>query len=63
MYDSVHVFATGLTAMDTVQALRPTNLSCDLEKPFDGGLSLYNYINSVSSLILNLGSQWNELIN
>lgn len=48
MYDSVHVFAKGLAALDRSHVLRPMNLSCDLEQPWDDGLSLYNYINSVS---------------
>lgn len=28
-------------------SLRSSNLSCDLERPWDDGLSLYNYINTV----------------
>lgn len=47
MYDSVHVFVHGLAALDRSHLLRPTNLSCELEQPWDDGLSLYNYINSV----------------
>ncbi|KAG8321976.1 Glutamate receptor ionotropic, kainate 1 [Homalodisca vitripennis] len=46
MYDSVHVFAKGLAALDRSHVLRPVNLSCELEQPWDDGLSLYNYINS-----------------
>lgn len=49
MYDSVHVFAKGLSALDRSHVLKPANLSCDLEQPWDDGLSLYNYINSVSN--------------
>ncbi|KAJ1521477.1 hypothetical protein ONE63_003145 [Megalurothrips usitatus] len=30
-------------------ALRSSNLSCDLEKPWDDGLSLYNYINTATT--------------
>ncbi|KAJ9587714.1 hypothetical protein L9F63_018865, partial [Diploptera punctata] len=52
MYDSVHVFAKGLASLDRGHVLRPTNLSCEQEQPWDDGLSLYNYINSVSSNII-----------
>ncbi|XP_072156450.1 glutamate receptor ionotropic, kainate 2 isoform X2 [Bemisia tabaci] len=45
MYDSVHVFAKGLSGLNE---LAPVNLSCDLETPWKNGLSLYNYINSAS---------------
>ncbi|KAK6633919.1 hypothetical protein RUM44_004526 [Polyplax serrata] len=47
MYDSVHVFASGLAAMDRSYSLKPANLSCDLEKPWDNGIRLYNFLNSV----------------
>ncbi|XP_068994312.1 glutamate receptor ionotropic, kainate 2 isoform X10 [Neodiprion pinetum] len=47
MYDSVQVFAVGLRTLEQSHALRPANLSCELEHPWDGGLSLINYINSV----------------
>ncbi|XP_034245115.1 glutamate receptor ionotropic, kainate 2-like [Thrips palmi] len=30
-------------------SLRSSNLSCDLERPWDDGLSLYNYINTAST--------------
>lgn len=50
MYDSVLVFAVGLRTLDQSHALRPVNISCELEHPWDGGLSLTNYINSVSFL-------------
>jgi len=49
MYDSVQVFAVGLRTLEQSHALRPANISCELEHPWDGGLSLTNYINSVSS--------------
>jgi hypothetical protein len=49
MFDSVHVFARGLAALDQGHVLRPANLSCELEQPWDDGLSLYNYINAVST--------------
>ncbi|XP_024885054.1 glutamate receptor ionotropic, kainate 2-like isoform X3 [Temnothorax curvispinosus] len=47
MYDSVQVFAVGLRTLEQSHALRPANISCELEHPWDGGLSLTNYINSV----------------
>lgn len=30
-------------------SIKPMNLSCDVEKPWDDGLSLYNYLDSVVS--------------
>ncbi|XP_050478218.1 glutamate receptor ionotropic, kainate 2-like isoform X8 [Bombus huntii] len=47
MYDSVQVFAVGLRTLEQSHALRPANISCEMEHPWDGGLSLINYINSV----------------
>ncbi|XP_053978309.1 glutamate receptor ionotropic, kainate 2-like isoform X2 [Hylaeus volcanicus] len=47
MYDSVQVFAAGLMTLEQSHALRPANISCEMEHPWDGGLSLINYINSV----------------
>ncbi|XP_030751505.1 glutamate receptor ionotropic, kainate 2 [Sitophilus oryzae] len=47
VYDSVYVFAKGLANMDSI---KPTNLSCDVEKPWNDGLSLYNYLDAVSDL-------------
>ncbi|XP_025261834.1 glutamate receptor ionotropic, kainate 2 isoform X2 [Camponotus floridanus] len=47
IYDSVQVFAVGLRTLEQSHALRPANISCELEHPWDGGLSLINYINSV----------------
>lgn len=47
VYDSVQVFAHGLAALDRSHDLRPANLSCEKEEPWDDGLSLYNYINAV----------------
>ncbi|XP_026670138.1 glutamate receptor ionotropic, kainate 2-like isoform X3 [Ceratina calcarata] len=47
MYDSVQVFAVGLRTLELSHALRPANISCELERSWDGGLSLINYINSV----------------
>lgn len=49
MFDSVYVFAKGLAAMDSGHSIKPVNLSCDLERPWDDGLSLYNYIDAVVS--------------
>lgn len=47
MYDSVYVFANGLAAMDSGHTIKPVNLSCEQEKPWDDGLSLYNYLDTV----------------
>ncbi|XP_023314977.1 glutamate receptor ionotropic, kainate 2-like isoform X5 [Trichogramma pretiosum] len=47
MYDSVQAFAVGLRTLEHSHSLRPMNISCELEHPWDGGLSLINYINSV----------------
>jgi hypothetical protein len=49
MYDSVYVFAKGLSDMNYNYSIKPMNLSCDVEKPWDDGLSLYNYLDSVVS--------------
>ncbi|XP_072394933.1 glutamate receptor ionotropic, kainate 2 [Diabrotica undecimpunctata] len=46
MFDSVYVFAKGLSGMENGHSIRPTNLSCDIEKPWDDGLTLYDYIDS-----------------
>ncbi|CAD6226416.1 GSCOCG00005812001-RA-CDS [Cotesia congregata] len=50
VYDSVQVFAHGLASLDRSHVLRPMNLSCEKEEPWDDGLSLYNYINTVSTV-------------
>ncbi|XP_075217628.1 glutamate receptor ionotropic, kainate 2-like isoform X11 [Lycorma delicatula] len=47
MYDSVLVFAIGLQTLEQSHALVPANVSCEAETPWDGGLSLINYINAV----------------
>ncbi|XP_073985733.1 glutamate receptor ionotropic, kainate 2-like isoform X2 [Rhodnius prolixus] len=47
MYDSVIVFAIGLQTLEQSHPLSLANVSCALEHPWDGGLSLINYINSV----------------
>ncbi|XP_065350067.1 glutamate receptor ionotropic, kainate 2 isoform X1 [Cloeon dipterum] len=48
MFDSVYVFAKGLAALDQGHVLKPANLSCELEHPWEDGLSLYNYLNTAS---------------
>ncbi|CAB3367849.1 Hypothetical predicted protein [Cloeon dipterum] len=48
MFDSVHVFAIGLQTLEQSHTLRISNVSCEDELPWDGGLSLINYINSAS---------------
>lgn len=45
---------------ETSYVLRPRNLSCELEHPWDDGLSLYNFINSVSLHGLTGNIQFNE---
>nr|XP_053636465.1 glutamate receptor ionotropic, kainate 2-like isoform X4 [Cherax quadricarinatus] len=47
IYDSVHVFALGLQALERSTTLKVANLSCDHELPWGDGSSLFNYINSV----------------
>uniref|UniRef100_T1HDC2 Uncharacterized protein n=1 Tax=Rhodnius prolixus TaxID=13249 RepID=T1HDC2_RHOPR len=51
MYDSVIVFAIGLQTLEQSHPLSLANVSCALEHPWDGGLSLINYINSVNSIL------------
>ncbi|XP_017467765.1 PREDICTED: glutamate receptor ionotropic, kainate 2-like isoform X2 [Rhagoletis zephyria] len=46
-YDSVYIFAIGLKTLEQSHALRISNVSCEDETPWEGGLSLINYINSV----------------
>ncbi|XP_025161126.1 glutamate receptor ionotropic, kainate 2 isoform X2 [Harpegnathos saltator] len=46
VYDSVQVFVHGLAALDRSYDLRPANLSCEKEEPWNDGLSLYKYINA-----------------
>lgn len=48
MFDAIYAFAAGLTSIDQSQNLKPTNLSCELEYPWNDGLALYNHINSIS---------------
>ncbi|XP_033250265.1 glutamate receptor ionotropic, kainate 2 isoform X2 [Drosophila miranda] len=47
MYDSVYVFAIGLQTLEQSHTLYLSNLTCDDEIPWNGGLSLINYINAV----------------
>lgn len=51
MYDAVHIFAIGLQTLEQSHTLRLSNISCADEKPWDGGLSLINYINAVSTFL------------
>ncbi|XP_046392460.1 glutamate receptor ionotropic, kainate 2 isoform X3 [Ischnura elegans] len=60
MFDSVHAFARGLAALDRSHVLRPANLSCELEQPWDDGLSLYNYINAAGLHGLTGHIEFNE---
>ncbi|CAH1712738.1 unnamed protein product [Chironomus riparius] len=48
MFDAVTVYANGLSALDRSHKLKLVNLSCDLEQPWNDGLSLYNYLDSAS---------------
>jgi hypothetical protein len=57
MFDSVHVFAVGLQMLEQSHTLRLSNVSCEEELPWDGGLSLINYINSVR-VALALQRRW-----
>ncbi|XP_044736888.1 glutamate receptor ionotropic, kainate 2 [Chrysoperla carnea] len=60
MFDTVYVFAAGLGALDSGHILRPSNLSCDLETPWNDGLSLYNYIDSAGANGLTGHIEFNE---
>ncbi|XP_011303627.1 glutamate receptor ionotropic, kainate 1 isoform X6 [Fopius arisanus] len=60
VYDSVQVFAHGLASLDRSHVLRPMNLSCDKEEPWDDGLSLYNYINAAGIHGLTGHIEFNE---
>lgn len=48
IYDSIFVFAIGLQTLEQSHTLRLSNISCADEIPWDGGLSLINYMNTVS---------------
>ncbi|CAL7934351.1 unnamed protein product [Xylocopa violacea] len=60
VYDSVQVFAHGLAALDSSHDLRPANLSCEKEEPWDDGVSLYNYINAAGLHGLTGHIEFNE---
>ncbi|XP_044594046.1 glutamate receptor ionotropic, kainate 2 isoform X6 [Cotesia glomerata] len=60
VYDSVQVFAHGLASLDRSHVLRPMNLSCEKEEPWDDGLSLYNYINTAGLNGLTGRIEFNE---
>ncbi|CAH1408163.1 unnamed protein product [Nezara viridula] len=49
MYDSVVVFVIGLQTLEQSHPLSLANVSCASEMPWDGGLSLINYINAVET--------------
>ncbi|KMZ07267.1 uncharacterized protein Dsimw501_GD26904 [Drosophila simulans] len=49
MFDSVYVFAIGLQTLEQSHSLTLSNISCEDENSWDGGLSLINYLNAVSS--------------
>lgn len=53
IYDSVYVFAIALQALEQSHKLRISNVSCTAETPWNGGLSLVNYINGVSNDMRN----------
>ncbi|XP_015787527.1 glutamate receptor ionotropic, kainate 2-like [Tetranychus urticae] len=46
MFDSVYAFARGLQALGRGTTLRPSNVSCNEEKPWVDGSSLFNYVNA-----------------
>ncbi|KAG5677547.1 hypothetical protein PVAND_007299 [Polypedilum vanderplanki] len=48
MFDAITVYAHGLSSLDRSHKLKLVNLSCDLEQPWNDGLSLYNYLDSAS---------------
>ncbi|KNC29125.1 hypothetical protein FF38_05452 [Lucilia cuprina] len=47
VFDSVNIFAVGLQTLEQSYTLRLKNMTCSEAEPWDGGLSLINYINSV----------------
>ncbi|KAH8252383.1 hypothetical protein KR038_000242, partial [Drosophila bunnanda] len=47
MFDSVFVFAMGLQTLEQSHILDLYNVTCDKEIPWNGGLSLINYLNAV----------------
>ncbi|XP_043863079.1 uncharacterized protein LOC6585822 isoform X8 [Drosophila mojavensis] len=48
MFDSVYAFAHGLKQLDSSHTLTFKNLSCNSDRVWSDGLSLYNYINSAA---------------
>ncbi|XP_017853597.1 glutamate receptor ionotropic, kainate 2 isoform X2 [Drosophila busckii] len=48
MFDSVYAFAHGLKHLDISHTLTFRTLSCESDKVWSDGLSLYNYINSAA---------------
>lgn len=60
MYDAVTVYAHGLSALDRGHKLKLANLSCDSEIPWNDGLSLFNYLDSVSLTGLTGKIEFNE---
>ncbi|XP_064537513.1 glutamate receptor ionotropic, kainate 2 isoform X3 [Drosophila montana] len=48
MFDSVYAFAYGLKHLDSSHTLTFRNLSCNSDRVWSDGLSLYNYINSAA---------------
>ncbi|XP_023163443.1 glutamate receptor ionotropic, kainate 1 isoform X2 [Drosophila hydei] len=50
MFDSVYVFAIGLQSIYPL--LQLSNLTCDEEMPWNGGLSLINYINAETPYVM-----------
>lgn len=57
MYDAVHVFAIGLQTLDQSHSIELSKVTCYDENPWNGGLSLINYINAVSQEISIWGIQ------
>lgn len=62
MYDSVFVFAIGLKTLEQSHTFKLANVSCDKEQPWDGGLSLTNYINAVSESLSKICIKYLQLI-
>lgn len=60
MFDAVTVYAHGLSALDRGHKLKLANLSCDSEIPWNDGLSLFNYLDSVSLTGLTGKIEFNE---
>lgn len=60
MYDSVYALARGLQSLERGATLRPVNVSCDEENPWNDGSSLFNYVNSVSLFVNNVLKFWSQ---